>query len=314
VGATVAVVAALFIGFGLSTWMWIAEREARGRAQLAEQRSQAKEKEARDSERRMREMAEFFRGSQITRTVMPRENRARFTAITNEIANVVAPGDPRLKGRTYELLAAAWWKWALEMPMTNAAEAIHTWKDTARFDIKNSQSSNLWFIGSPFLESSNSPPTVRHVEIPYGIELFITILSTESSDIEAPPFYGATASDQALIARYWTDHAVDPYFELDGVRLSNLEAFRVQNPQIEINVPAPWILGEAGGKGTSTGDGYFVLIAPLSPGKHTLRTGGKFKFSRPQDPVDLPPETIDVTYHIKVLEPPPKEGQTGAGQ
>ncbi|HEX7861903.1 MAG TPA: serine/threonine-protein kinase [Verrucomicrobiae bacterium] len=302
VAASLAVAAALLLGLGL----WLAEREARNHALLAEQRSQAKEMEARESERRMRDMLAFFRSTQITRTMIPRENRARFTSITNEIPSVVPPGDPRLNGRTYEQLAAAWWKWALEMPMTNAVGAIHTWKDTPRFDIRTSQSSNLWFIGSPFLETTNSPPTVRYCEIPYGVELFAVILSAESSSIEEPPFYGATESAQAVIAQYWTDHAVEMFFELDGVRLSNLEVFRVLSPQIEINAPRPWILGEGGGRGTSTGDGYYVLLAPLSPRKHTLRMGGKFKFARPQDTIDLPPETIDVTYHITVAEPPPK--------
>ena len=135
----------------------------------------------------------------------------------------------------------------------------------------------------------------------------MVLLSAESSDIEDAPFYGRTATDQAAIAQYWTDHAVDLFFEIDGVRVPDLEAFRVASPQIDITVPAPWMLGDAGGKGTSSGDGYFVLLSPLPPGKHTLHARGKILFSKPQDPVDLPPAEINVIYHITVTEPVEKQ-------
>ena len=250
-------------------------------------------------------MLQGFRDIHILRRTPPKDNRKPFTAITNAIPNVVQPGDPRLKGRTYEQLAAAWWKWTLEMPLTNASGATHNWYQSPTFDITASQSSNLWFIGSPFLATNSAPPTVRHCQIPYGKELFIVLLSAESSNIEPPPFYGATASDQAAIANYWTDHIVDLFCEIDGVSLTNLEAFRFQSPQININAPSPWMEGEVGGRGTSTGDGYFVLLSPFSPGPHTLRMGGKFRFRKPQDPMELT-EEINVTYHITVTEPAEK--------
>jgi hypothetical protein len=71
------------------------------------------------------------------------------------------------------------------------------------------------------------------------------------------------------------------------------------------------MLGDAGGKGTSSGDGYFVLLSPLSPGKHTLRAGGKFRFTKPQDPVELT-EEINVIYHITVNDPPKTNQETAA--
>jgi hypothetical protein len=140
--------------------------------------------------------------------------------------------------------------------------------------------------------------------IPQGKALFFQLFGVESSSIEAPPFYGSTADDQAAIAQYWADHIVDPFCEVDGVPLSNITAYRVQSPQINIAVPAPWILGEAGGKGTSSGDGYFVFLSPLAPGEHTLHYGGTVFFKKGQDPIELR-DGIDMTYNITVKEASP---------
>src|SRR5688572_24703342 len=104
VAASAAVITALVIGLSLSTWLWLAQRKAYAQLLVAE-------KEARESEQQMRDTLQFFRNTQIIRTRPPRENRVRFTTLTNAIPIVVQPGDRRLNGRTYEQLAAAWWKW-----------------------------------------------------------------------------------------------------------------------------------------------------------------------------------------------------------
>jgi hypothetical protein len=288
--AITAVAAALLLGLGLSTWLWLAERKARAEAVLAEQT-------ARESEGRMRDMLTFFRNTQITRTVAPKEYGVAANS-TNELLGLVSPGDPRLNGKTYEQWAAAWWKWGLELPLTNSTGGIHPWKDSPRFDLPNAPNSAVWFLAAPFGIAR------RHYTIPPGKALFFQLFGVESSSIESPPFYGATADDQAANAQYWADHIVDLFCEVDGIPLHNLRAYRVASPQISINVPAPWILGETGGKGTSSGDGYFVYLSPLSRGQHTLHYGGSIRFNKGQDPIELH-EKIDMTYVITISDTPP---------
>jgi hypothetical protein len=96
-----------------------------------------------------------------------------------------------------------------------------------------------------------------------------------------------------------TDHVVDVFCVVDGIALSNLGAYRTASPQIGISVPAPWIQGKGGRKGTSSGDGYFVYLAPLEPGEHTLRFGGAIRFTRAQDGFEMH-EPLDITYRIVV--------------
>jgi serine/threonine protein kinase len=289
VGAAVAVAAALIVGLTLSTLLWLAERKARSRAELAEQASQ-------ESKAQMERVFKLFLDGQITRKSHPREYKEVVTSETNRIPNLVPPGDARLKGTSYGQWAGTWLKWALETPLTNLATgAVHPWIDSRRFDVRELQSGDVWFLGAAFGKIR------RSCEIPEGKSLFFPLFVVECSSLEAPPFYGKTADDQAAMAEYWADHIVNPFCEIDGVRLSNLDAYRIQSRQIGFTAPAPWIQGKKGGKGTVSGEGYFVFLSPLALGRHTLRFGGVVRFSKPEDEVNMQGE-IDITYEINVTK------------
>jgi serine/threonine protein kinase len=305
VAAVSAVAVALLLGLGLSTWLWLKEREAHSLAVLAELKSQSSEQEARESEARMSEVFKIFVGSHVTRTNLPRPPGEVWMEQTNRIPNLVPPGDARLNGKTYEQWAAAWWRWVMEMPLTNSAGAIHpSYYDSPRFDVTESQTSDMWFLGGPFLASPSAGTIRRSCQIPTGKALFFPLFNVECSSIEAPPFYGATAETQAALAQFWADRIVNLFCELDGIPLSNLDAYRVQSPQISINAPTPWLFGKTGGKGTSSGNGYFVFLAPLAPGTHTLHFGGALSFTKAQDKFDFR-AAIDMTYTITVTGVPP---------
>jgi hypothetical protein len=294
------VAGALLLGLGLSTWLWLQERQAHQRAVVAEVKSQAKEKEARAAEALMSDVLRRFIDGQITRKILPPERREVWLGQTNNIPWLVPPGDPRLRGRTYDQWAAEWWKWALEMPLTNAAGAVHVWMDSPQFSLTAHQAGDVWFLGAPFGKARRSGV------IPPGTSLFFPLFSVECSSIEAPPFYGATAEGQAQMAESWAERIVDLFCELDGKTFSNLEAYAVRSPQINIDVPAPWILGRSGGKGTSSGSGYFIFLSPLPPGEHRLHFGGAIVLTRGTDPTPADQRwEIDITYHLTVAEPPP---------
>jgi hypothetical protein len=123
----------------------------------------------------------------------------------------------------------------------------------------------------------------------------------EVSDLEAPPFYGAKAEDQAIAVNYFVAHVTGIFCEVDGLPLSNVADFRVCSPSIAFTAPAPWIQGTVGGQGSVTGGGYFVLLAALAPGRHTLHYGSTFQMKWPEDPTDMQGR-IDITYHITVTD------------
>src|SRR5689334_6660478 len=131
VAAVSAVAVALLLGLGLSTWLWL---------------------EARASDAEARKMLKFFTDTQINRTATPRVYNDLPVGSADKIPDLVPPGDPRLNGKTYAQLAAAFWKWSQEMPLTNSAGAIHPFIDSPRFDVTESQVSDVWFLAAPFLD------------------------------------------------------------------------------------------------------------------------------------------------------------------
>jgi len=330
--AGAAVVAALFAGLGTAWWAFLKEKEAHRRADEAEARSQTREAEA-------LKKLNFFTQNHITRDLLlgtnvpnnpkrtpplppaksagtaPAEARTNQPVFAPEnggdaaLAMLLpepgpaigrsggeAPNDPDLivspQSENYPKRAADWWKWAMERPLSTSALF-----DSPYFDVTEGQQGNVWFLGSPF------GPSTRTVSIPPSIYLFFPMLNAESSSLEEPPFWAPTAEEQATIAGYFVDHAVDLFCEIDGVPVPDPFSYRFGSPQIPFNAPTPWIFGNSeaniGGIGTSTGDGYYLMLRPLAPGQHTLRFGGAFLFSRPADEFDWY-AGFDATYHLFV--------------
>ena len=206
----------------------------------------------------------------------------------------VVPPDGTYHGKNYAEWSAAALKWSLELPLEG-----HPAIDSPDFDVSTGQSGNVWFIGGPF------GTVERTGTIPKNKALFISLVNVEASDLEAPPFYGATEAEQRAIAEFFGDHMVvaSLVFTIDGVSVEHLDQFRFSSPQYDFTAPSPWIFGETGGDGTSVGDGYYVLLEPLSSGQHTIHFEALFHVDAGEvpefgpDALDLP---IDMTYHLEV--------------
>ena len=199
----------------------------------------------------------------------------------------VLPPNSHPFGRTYGQWSAAWWKWAMELPLTNSAGATHPFIDDPRFEVTEGQSGNVWFLAGPFGTVS------RTITIPSGTALFIPILNAEASNLEG---LGATAAEQRANATATADAAVasSQSFSIDGVAVQNLTAYRAVSPQFAFTAPTPWIFCDIGGAGKSVGDGYYIMVAPLSPGQHTVHFTGTFDFGSAGS------FSLDVTYNITV--------------
>ena len=202
-------------------------------------------------------------------------------------AKVVPPNSTKY-GNDYGGWSAAWWQWNLAQPVVG-----HPGIDDPDFDVTAGQSGEVWFLGAPF-------GTVgRTCAIPAGKALFFPMFNAECSSLEADPFHGDTAKEQRTCAKYWANHIVDRFCEIDGNAVAKPESYRVTSPQFTFTAPTPWIFGDTGGTGTAVGDGYYILLAPLSPGVHILRFGGVSHFTLAEDgfDADFP---IDMTYNLTV--------------
>jgi hypothetical protein len=104
--------------------------------------------------------------------------------------------------------------------------------------------------------------------------LFIPVINLECSSLEAPPFFGATVGDRRACLQN-PELAFTPLVaELDGTRIvGDFGPYTVTSPNFRLVAVAgnPLI---PPGTGFSVSAGTWLLLAPLSPGVHTLHVVG----------------------------------------
>jgi hypothetical protein len=199
----------------------------------------------------------------------------------------VLPPQSHAFGQSYGEWSASWWQWFMEHPVEG-----HPGADSPDFDVSSGQEGNIWFLACPF------GTVERSVTIPTGKALFIGMLNAEASDLED---LGDTEAEQRETAEWIADHIVSVSCTVDDKPVANIERYRVQSPQFSFDAPDPWIFSPSPrGVGTAVSDGYFVMLASLSKGKHTIQIKGSFHFEAGElgpDPVDF---GLDVTYQVTV--------------
>jgi hypothetical protein len=199
----------------------------------------------------------------------------------------VVPRKASPNGQTYGEWSASWWKWFMELPPGPGHPAV----DDPSYNLATGQSGNVWFLGSPF------GTVERSSTIPAGTSLFIGVVNAEGSSLEG---LGDIEADQRASAEFLANHINDPFCTVDGVAVRNMSSYRISSPQFSFTAPTPWIFGDTGGSGTAVSDGYFLMLAPLSAGQHTIHYGGSFHFAVAEgDPFDFD-GTVDTTYHLTV--------------
>lgn len=220
---------------------------------------------------------------------------------------------------TYSEWSAKWWQWALSIPLYNP-EPNHPLFDGT--DCSVAQSGNVWFLGGRFCETGKDCPLpgtiVRSCTIPKGTALFIPIVNAEDSLLEETELGGSNLTIDSM--RTFLAGILDTVTELqlvvDGIPIQNIkEDFRVQSPVYDFTLPPPYYNGdptkpnnvftaiEPGNYPAGTyysqavGDGYYVMLKPLSPGPHTILFSGTF----PNDPENPDDDfIISMTYNITV--------------
>jgi len=132
---------------------------------------------------------------------------------------------------------------------------------------------------------------VRDCTVPAGKALFFPIINVECSTLEAPPFYGGNEAELRACVEQDLFQLRNVFAVIDGVALQGLDRYLVESPVFTFQVPDNNVLGVAAGMGQSVSNGYYLMLAPLSVGEHTIRFGGFF----PNFPFSL-----DITYHLTV--------------
>ena len=232
-------------------------------------------------------------------------------------AQVLSP-DTTHFGKTYGEWSAAWWEWALSIPVHSppfSQRINHPLVDLTGVQCGEGQSGPVWFLGGAFFETGTpalSTIVRNDCTVPESKALFFPLLNVECTEVEGPlNGCGATVQQSRDIVKFVIDLVANLAADVDGVpiEIGINSAFRVGSPDKPtfcVTLPPDDLLSFIGegpsgfGSGThfspgtscsTVDDGYYVLLAPLSAGPHTVHFHGEiptFFF------------TLDVTYHLTV--------------
>jgi hypothetical protein len=208
----------------------------------------------------------------------------------------VLPPQSHAFGKTYSEWSAEWWQWVYSLPADQ-----HPLTDTA--DCSAGQSGKVWFLGGTYTATQDVNGNIfgeaeRNCSVPSGKALYIPIVNAECNTIEDP---AATDEDLRDCANFLGDHIQNLAITVDDVELKNLQLYRVESPPYSFGpLPANNLAGgDAGAIVDSVGDGIYVMLAPLSKGKHTIHFEGAAIFTLVPDGFDFT-FSLDITYHITV--------------
>src|SRR5262245_25615613 len=212
----------------------------------------------------------------------------------------VFPPTSHAYGNTYGEWSARSWQCALSSPVaTNPA------LDDTGVNCAEGQSGQVWFLAGSFSGGFD-----RTCAVPHGRALLFAILNAAFGVAvgDCEPTKAGTPCDVTVLradaAAALSLDFVEMEATLDDVPLRNLIAYHVQSPVFSVTLPSatlpelvldPLRVGVPSGTYTPmVSDGFWLMLAPLSAGAHTLHykgtvTGGPFDGF-----------VIDGTYHLTI--------------
>ncbi len=213
-------------------------------------------------------------------------------------ANLALAGNPNPKvlppnskpgGKSYGEWGAEWWKWALSFP---ADQSPITDPDGRYGSLK--QSGNVWFLAGNF-----GGVTERSITIPAGKMIFFPLANywDDWPCVNSPDF--KPAPGQTLEEFLTADVAVyvgminNLTVEVDQVALKDLFNYRGTSGLTPFVADASQIAFDpciTGGPEWGVADGYWLMLAPLSRGEHTLHFTAQATWGF----------MLDVTYHVTI--------------
>ncbi len=205
----------------------------------------------------------------------------------------VLPTQAHAYGKTYAEWGAAWWQWALAFPYATNPIFDATGQNGAQ-----GQDQLPWFLAGNAGGVSD-----RSIAIPSGRPLFFPLISFEN-DYPCPDPTFQPAPGQSL--RDFLAGGVKPIIdqvdvlsaEVDGVSIPDLMSNRATSDLAyftgDPSLTSTFDACITGSRQAFVTDGYWLMLAPLPPGRHTVHfSGGISAFGF----VD------DVTYHLDVQGP-----------
>jgi len=200
----------------------------------------------------------------------------------------ILPPQPPPYGHTYGEWSNMWWQWVLSIPVKPNPLLDENGKHC-----DEGQSGPVWFLAETF----GSGLATRDCTIPAGKALFFPTVNflRVNTHLECDPDRDKTVPELRQALETDMQSVTIHEAQFDGITLQNYQAGS-QNPTFSFTLPEKNILDSPechvphGTYEEAVSDGYYVMLAPLSAGLHTLHLKGATDSS-----------TTEVTYYLKVL-------------
>jgi len=174
--------------------------------------------------------------------------------------SLVAPKQV-ISGKTQGEWSTAWWQWARSFDGENSNPVADRTGESCHLK----QRGPVWFLAGTY----GTNRTIRTCTVPKDKYLYFPLINyMVNSGVP-----GKISCDGVTDAvREAIDGIHMLILEIDGVRATKLEAHRQVSPDC---FDAGALSGGRIKLSPSAADGYYVMLKPLSPGKHTINFGGR---------------------------------------
>jgi hypothetical protein len=196
-------------------------------------------------------------------------------------AKQVFPPHARPFDKSFAEWSAEWWQFVFSLPASE-----NPILDTVGTACAVGQHGPVWFLVGSF----GSTPVLRTCSIPEGEALFFPVVNQADINVAAQ-----TVRELRAEIAPCGDAANALVAEVDGEPIENLQKSRVKSVPFEITVPQDGLL-DPGTYSPAVGDGYYVMLKPLSRGNHTIHFSGQEPAGQKCSAVD-----VDITYVLTVV-------------
>jgi hypothetical protein len=173
----------------------------------------------------------------------------------------VVPPNETVQGQSQAEWSRAWWQWAGSFERSESPVADKTGEICGA-----KQEGPVWFLAGTY----GTKRTIRTCTVPRNKYLFFPLINY----VYMPsPDEGCQCTCDMV--KGWAKEATDSpamlVLEVDGKRVEHMETYRQATKQcFDMGARTP----EKYSVFPSAANGYYVMLRPLAPGRHTLNFGG----------------------------------------
>lgn len=203
------------------------------------------------------------------------------------LQQLIAPIKSNPVGQSYGNWSATWWKWVLGIPV-----AVNPLLDTTGEFCTQGQVDKVWFLAGTFGGTAD-----RSCTVPTGKALFFPLINNFAGAFLTDPAEQRTEEYIRALASCTVPANISA--SIDGSPIPNPTDFFTgpsgsPSPIFNVQLPPGSLFGDDVPElklTPSAEQGYYLLVRPLPPGKHTIRWTASGC---------TPGNSQDITYHLTV--------------